>query len=82
MRLAKIHLGLMKTVKHHSHDNMHYAVYPDGVPSSDFYNLARAKDHTFVLAETLARQARQERRQRSLLASSSDYFRSVGASSL
>lgn len=30
---------------------MFHAVYPDGTPSVDFYNLTRAKDHTAVLLE-------------------------------
>jgi hypothetical protein len=46
---------------------MHHAIYPDGTASADHYNLARAKDHTAVLAET---QARYDRRQRATLASS------------
>jgi hypothetical protein len=58
---------------------MHRAIYRDGVLSADFYNLARAKDHTAVLAEN---EARQDRRQRAVAASSSECFHSIGQSSL
>ena len=44
---------------------MFRATYPDGGLSADHYNLARAKNHTAVLAET---EGRKDRRQRSPIA--------------
>jgi len=44
----------MKLPKHEIYE-MYYAVYPNGEKSADFYNYARAYNHTQVLAETLPR---------------------------
>ena len=46
---------MMILPKHEKYE-MYYAVYPDGTHSADFYNLARAKDHTAVIAETERRE--------------------------
>jgi hypothetical protein len=70
----------MTAVKHPHHDGMFFAVYPDGVLSADFYNLARAADHTAVLAVTARRD--YYTRLRPSVAPSSDYSCVVNASSV
>jgi len=48
----------MKLPKHEIYE-MYYAVYPNGEKSADFYNYARAYNHTLVLAETEPRTSRR-----------------------
>jgi hypothetical protein len=68
----------VKVVKHAKYE-MYFAIYPDGALTADFYGLARAKNHTVVLAETVGR---NDRRQRSAIPSPARYSSSTVASSL
>lgn len=42
----------MKAIQNKTYSTMFHAVYPDGTPSADYYNYARAVDHSYVVAET------------------------------
>ena len=66
--------------KHPQYDGMFFAVYPDGVRSADFYNAARAAEHTAVLAVTARRD--YYTRLRPSVVPCSDYSCMVGASSV
>lgn len=41
----------MKVIQNKTYPTMFHAVYPDGTPSADFYNFARAVNHSYVIAE-------------------------------